>query len=314
MIHSRDGDCLFLKLLKGEKMNNEDKMPPSILPKSTELTKTNRSSTELSKMPSSWEITQAKSNITSAKSNIAPAKSNIKRSNNGGGGGGGDDDGNGGPGGGDDGTTIEIFLSNSSSWSGTNFSSAQSYSQSSYGSSKSFCFNQSNVNDQPYASSRAYSHQQPSISTERNDRETADIIRNNHGSDIYDRKQYLRQSPEPYQEQDTKQQKELLSGLGIIILVIIALPLLFGIVNALFNLVAQISSSPLMLIVFLMAGLFLLKKYGRSLLSKDATGTKYLKVIQARALDYALSRFNALTLNARSSSECTIVRSKDQSK
>ncbi len=77
-------------------MQNNEKMLPSTLPKSTEITRIYLKSTEICKIPSSREITQAKPNIRvskpdikQARSNITAAKANVRPINNGGGGGGG---------------------------------------------------------------------------------------------------------------------------------------------------------------------------------------------------------------------------------
>jgi hypothetical protein len=290
-------------------MDNDQKMLPSTLSKSTELTTNNQKSTELAKRQSSGDIVRAKSNITRAKSNVTPAKPNINPLNNGGGGGGGGGgNGNRGTGGGNDGTTVEIFLSNSSYNSGSGYSSAQSYSQSQYSSSESFCFQQPNMNSQNYASSRAYSHQQqqPSV-TEKYVREQQNTSRNNYGSDASDRGPHHSKSPETEQVHDVKEQKEMLSSLGIIILAIIVLQLALGLTNALFGLIAQVSSSPLVLIIFLIAGLFLLLKHDRSQLNKNGTARENLKAIQARLLEYTLSKFKILALR---SNDNMLVRSK----
>lgn len=233
-------------------MNNDQKMLPSTLSKSTEITNTHQKSTELAKRQFSGEIARANSNITSA-------KSNVNRANNGRGS--GYDYGSRGNGG--DGTTVEIFLSNPSYNSESGYSSAQSYSQSQYSSSESFCFQQPDMNNQNYSSIRAYSPQQQSQPTTGiYGAETLNVISNTHGSDANHNGQHFRKSPETYREHDTKKQKVYLFSSSMVILAILALQLLLVMVNAISHLAAQVCSNPFMLIVFLTTGFFLFKKHG----------------------------------------------------
>ncbi len=292
-------------------MDNNEKMLPSLLPKSTELTRTNQSSTELCKMPYSGEIVVAKSNITRAKSNVTKAKPNVSRFNNGGGGGGGDNA-NGGPGGGNDGTTVEIFSSNSSYHQESNYSSTQSHVQWQYSSSESFCFQNSNSNGYKSTSSQAYSHEPKS--TERNDHESQSNVISNHGSHSDDRETYLRKSPEAHQENDTREKDVNMSSIGIVLLGIVGLQLLLGLATAVSNLIIQICSSPLIVIILLLAGLFVLNKQGRSVLNKDGAGSKHLKAIQTWALIQAPSKLKALALNAQDKSVSLLANSKEDRK